>query len=155
MFCLETSPGIAHGDMHARLYGLEESALLVQKVRQTRYERPKAHDGRRLDHLAVVGAEKVLVVLEEDLYIPSDSQGVDGYLGLGRYLSATPIACLLQGLIQAEAGGEQQGRTQFAHLLGTELAALRHGRYLRIWPGCPICSISRHDSLSSAHLIIP
>ena len=102
MLRLDMLPNITLGDVHSRLLCLEKDALLAQQGRQTENQCPKAHDGRSLDHLALVRAGQILVVLKENLSVPADSQGVHDRLGLSLYQSATPTASLRQGFVLAE-----------------------------------------------------
>lgn len=74
MFSLNSATGIAPSDVLFWPLGLETVPLLVQKVGQTRHQRPEADDGGGAHHLVGVAAQQVFVILEERLDVPAQRQ---------------------------------------------------------------------------------
>jgi len=115
MVSLQVSTGITEGEVFFGPLFAEAGAMLVQEVRQAERQRPEADDGRGPHQLVMVRTQQVFEVLEEDLDVPADGEDVDDRLRVGIHQGGAPVAGLLRGGVQAEAGDQDQGRAQFAH----------------------------------------
>ena len=128
MLSLDIPTGITQSDMCARTL-LETSSMLIQEVGQTGYQRPEANNRHGTHHLVVITTQEILIVLEENLDIPADSQDVDDGLGISIYQSAAPVAGPFHRFAHTESGDQQQGRTSLRIQVRTRCT-------YTVWPPC-------------------
>src|SRR5512134_420708 len=83
--------------------------LLFQKTQQTGSQGPETQDRSSGQHLVVVTAEQVFLILEKRLHVPADSQDIHQGLSLEIQDRTAPVADRLEGLLRIMTGDQQQG----------------------------------------------